>query len=71
MYIMTSYKRLRTKRINVWLHEKELEFLNGYSENHLMTVSELVRYWIHQSMKKEGLLKDISIITKPKNKGVK
>ena len=22
---MTSYKRLRTKRINVWLHEKELE----------------------------------------------
>ncbi len=66
MYIMTSYKRLRTKRINVWLHEKELEFLNGYSENHLITVSELVRYWIRQSMEKEGLLKDISIDTKIK-----
>jgi len=68
MYIMTSYKRLRTKRINVWLHEKELEFLNGYSENHLMTVSELVRYWIRQSMEKEGKLKDISIDTKIKSR---
>jgi len=63
---MTPYKRLRTKRINVWLHEKELEFINGYSENHLMTVSELVRYWIHQAMEKEGKLKDISIDTKIK-----
>jgi len=31
-----------------------------------MTASELIRYWIHQSMKKEGLLKDISIDTKIK-----
>jgi len=71
MYIMASYKRLRTKRINVWLHEKELEFLNGYSENHLMTVSELVRYWIHQAMEKEGVIKKLSIDIKPKKKGVK
>ncbi len=71
MYIMTSYKRLRTKRINVWLHEKELEFLNGYSDNHLMTVSELVRYWIHQAMEKEGVFKKLSIDIKPKKKEVK
>ena len=73
MYIMTSYKRLRTKRINVWLHEKELEFLSGYSENHLMTVSELVRYWIHEAMKKEGVYKEPSKKVKPKinNKGAR
>jgi len=71
MYIMTSYKRLRTKRINVWLHEKELEFLNGYAENHLMTVSELVRYWIHQAMEKEGVFKKLTIDIKPKKKEVK
>jgi len=46
-------KGLRTKLFHVWLHEKELEYIN-YTEENLMTASELIRYWIHQSMKKEG-----------------
>jgi len=59
-------KRIRTKLFRVWLHETELEYLNNYAEDNLVTASELIRYWIHQSMKKEGLLRDISINTKIK-----
>ena len=66
-----NQKRLRTKLFHVWLHPKELEYITNYAEENLLTASELIRYWIHQSMKKEGLLKDISINTKPKKKGRK
>ena len=59
-------KRVRTRLFQVWLHSKELEFINNYAEENLMTASELIRFWIHQSMKKEGKLKDISIDTKIK-----
>ncbi|MDA2918596.1 hypothetical protein MYX76_03710 [Desulfobacterota bacterium AH_259_B03_O07] len=61
-------KRIRTKLFHVWLHEKELEYITNYAEENLTTASELIRYWIHQSMKKEGLLKDISIDTKIKTR---
>lgn len=57
---------MRTRLFQVWLHSKELEFINNYAEENLMTASELIRFWIHQSMKKEGKLKDISIDTKIK-----
>ncbi len=61
-------KRIRTRLFQVWLHSKELEFINNYAEENLMTASELIRFWIHQSMKKEGKLKDISIDTKIKTR---
>ncbi len=59
-------KRIRTRLFQVWLHTKELEYINNYAEENLLTASELIRYWIRQSMKKEGKLKDISIDTKIK-----
>lgn len=62
-------KRIRTNLFQVWLHRKELEFLNRYAESNMLTASELIRYWIRQAMEKEGLLKDISIETKPKKGG--
>ena len=64
-----SKQRLRTKLFHVWLNPKELEYITNYAEENLLSASELIRYWIHQSMKKEGFLKDISINTKPKRKG--
>ena len=64
-------KRIRTRLFRVWLHTKELEYITNYAKDNLLSASELIRYWIHQSMKKEGLLKDISINTKPKKKGRK
>jgi len=42
------------KRMQVWLDEVEYEFVQGYAkDNHLM-VSELIRGWIHEIMKREG-----------------
>ncbi len=42
------------KRLQVWLDETEYEFIQQYSkDNHLM-VSELIRGWIHEVMKREG-----------------
>ena len=42
------------KRLQVWLDETEYEFIQQYAkENHLM-VSELIRGWIHEVMKREG-----------------
>jgi len=47
-------KRLRTKLFRVWLHEKELEFLNTYAEDSMLTASEVIRSLIHEVMKREG-----------------
>ena len=42
------------KRMQVWLDEIEYEFVQAYAkDNHLM-VSELIRGWIHEVMKREG-----------------
>lgn len=42
------------KRMQVWLDGTEFSFIQKYAkENHLM-VSELIRGWIHEVMKREG-----------------
>ncbi len=64
-------KRLRTKMFHVWLHEKEFDYLNKFADANLLTASEVIRHWIHKSMKKEGLLKDISVDTKIKARRAK
>jgi hypothetical protein len=62
-------KRVRTRLFRVWLHPKEYDFVTNYAEANILTASELIRYWIRQAMEKEGLLKDLSIETKPKKGG--
>ena len=62
-------KRIRTNLFQVWLHPKEFEFLNSYAEANMLTASELIRFWIHQAMRKEGLAEEIYIQTKPKKGG--
>ncbi|MDA2920587.1 hypothetical protein MYX76_14025 [Desulfobacterota bacterium AH_259_B03_O07] len=47
-------KRIRTKLFRVWLHPKELEFLNNYAEENMFTASEVIRTLIHGLMKSEG-----------------
>ncbi len=45
---------MRTKLFRVWLHPRELDFLNTYAEKNMLTASELIRGWIHEIMKREG-----------------
>jgi len=62
-------KRLRTKLFRVWLHEKELAFLNLYAEESMLTASEVIRSLIHGLMKKEGYeIKEPSIPESSNNK---
>jgi len=61
-------EKLRDRKLQVWLDNDEFNFLERFSRGNHLTISELIRYWIHQSMKKEGLLKDISVETKIKSR---
>jgi len=48
-------KRLRDKKLHVWLSNKEKEFLSDYSEKSLMTSSEVIRSLLKQLMRQEGI----------------
>ena len=47
-------KRFRPNMIHIYMHPEEDKFLRSYAENNYLTVSELVRGWIHEVMKREG-----------------
>ena len=40
--------------MQVWLDEIEYEFVQGYAKNNHLMVSELIRGWIHEVMRREG-----------------
>ena len=62
-------KKHKQKRFQVWLDETELEFMYKYAEQNHMTGSELIRGWIHQVMKKEGVdIKEPSLPEPPNTK---
>ncbi len=48
-------KRLRDKKLHIWLSKKEKEFLTKYADKSLMTSSEVVRSLLRQLMKQEGV----------------
>ena len=49
-------KRFRPNMIHIYLHTEEDKFLKSYADNNYLTVSELVRGWIHEVMKREGFV---------------
>ncbi len=55
-------KRFRPNLIHIYLHPDEDKFLKNYAEKNYMTASELIRGWIHEVMKIEGVE-----ITEPRN----
>ena len=47
-------KRFRPNLIHIYLHPEEDKFVRDYAEKNYLTVSELIRGWIHEVMKREG-----------------
>jgi len=66
-YVYIMAKRFRTKLIHIYLHPEEDKFLREYAEKNILTISELVRGWIHETMKREGY--DIKEPLLPETKG--
>lgn len=46
--------RFRPNLIHVYLHPEEDKCVRNYAEGKFLTVSELIRGWIHEVMKREG-----------------
>ena len=65
--------KVKQKRFQVWLDQRELDFIYKYAESNHMTGSELIRGWIHEVMKREGYeIKEPSLPeSNTKNKEVK
>lgn len=59
-------KRFRPNLIHIYLHPDEDKFVKDYADSNYLTVSELIRGWIHEVMKREGI--DIKEPTLPKIK---
>jgi hypothetical protein len=46
--------KLKDKRLQMWVDSDEFSFLLEYSKKNHLTISELIRGWIHEVMKREG-----------------
>jgi hypothetical protein len=47
-------EKLKDKKLQLWVDSDEFSFLQEYSKRNHLTISELVRGWIHEVMKREG-----------------
>lgn len=72
-YIMCIHmaNRFRNKLIHIYLHADEDNFLKSYSEKNYLSVSELIRGWIHEVMKKEGYSMNEPLYPEPNKREVK
>jgi hypothetical protein len=46
--------RLKDRKLQIWVDSDEFSFLQKYSKKNHLTISELIRGWIHEVMKREG-----------------
>lgn len=61
--------RFRTNLIHIYLHLEEDKFVKDYAERNYLSVSELVRGWIHEAMKREGFEIKEPLLPEPSRKG--
>ena len=54
-HIVMITNRLRPNMIHIYLHPEEDKFIKDYAERNFLTLSELIRGWIHETMKREGI----------------
>ncbi len=46
--------RLKDRKLQLWVDLEEFSFLQEYSKKNHLNISELIRGWIHEVMKREG-----------------
>jgi len=65
--------KIKDKRLQVWLDTDEFDCLQKYARKNHLNISELIRGWIHEIMKREGYdIKEPSLPeSKTKKKEVK
>jgi len=69
-YIYMNPRRFRPNLIHVYLHPEEDKFVKQYAERNYLSVSELIRGWIHEVMKREGCeIKEPSLPKQKSKKG--
>ncbi|MGE5443348.1 MAG: hypothetical protein ACM3SR_01960 [Ignavibacteriales bacterium] len=65
-------ERLKNRKLQVWVDSEEFSFLLQYSKKSHLTISELIRGWIHEVMKREGYeIKEPSLPEQKPKKGGK
>jgi hypothetical protein len=53
-HIVMPANRFRPNMIHIYLHPKEDKFIKDYAKRNFLTVSELIRGWFHEVMKRDG-----------------
>ncbi len=54
LYYIPMRKKLKERKLQVWLDSAQFNFVQEYAQKNHLTVSELIRGWIHEVMKREG-----------------
>lgn len=57
--------------VHIYLHPEEDKFLKNFAERNYFTVSELIRGWIHEVMKREGYKIKEPSLPEPSKRGRK
>jgi len=61
--------KIKDKRLQVWVDTDEFDCLQKYARKNHLTISELIRGWIHEVMKREGYeIKEPLLPEKPKKR---
>lgn len=65
-------EELKDRKLQMCVDSDEFRFLQKYSKRNHLTISELIRGWIHEVMKREGYeIKEPSLPEKKSKKGGK
>ncbi len=46
--------KIKDKRLQLWVDTDEFDCVQKYARKNHLTISELIRGWIHEVMKREG-----------------
>jgi len=62
-------EKYKDRKLQVWLDSDEFGFLQEYAKENHLNVSELIRGWIHEVMRREGFKIKEPLIPESNKKG--